>query len=114
MGDLAAVKAFADRDPWRGSATSPGAVIGGILSWHWPKNFGAGLRFLPSGYRDAMGVFVIIIAVLIFKPTGPVSRARRSAFGMKLANRIFLTVAWPFGLRWPLWAGVIPYLLKPR
>jgi branched-chain amino acid transport system permease protein len=48
-------------------------VIGGFIL-ALAEELGAG--YVSSGYRDAMG-FLIIIAVLIFKPTGLFPRAER-------------------------------------
>jgi branched-chain amino acid transport system permease protein len=72
MGDLAAVKAFAIVI-LGGLGNIPGAVIGGFIL-ALAEELGAG--YVSSGYRDAMG-FLIIIAVLIFKPTGLFARAER-------------------------------------
>jgi branched-chain amino acid transport system permease protein len=65
MGDLAASKAFAIVI-LGGLGSFPGATIGGFVL-AFAEEFGAG--YLSSGYRDAMG-FLLIIAVLSFKPTG--------------------------------------------
>ncbi|MGJ4946500.1 branched-chain amino acid ABC transporter permease [Bradyrhizobium sp. HKCCYLS1011] len=72
MGDLAAVKAFAIVI-LGGLGNITGAVIGGFIL-ALAEEFGAG--YVSSGYRDAMG-FLIIIAVLIFRPTGLFPRAER-------------------------------------
>ena len=72
MGDLAAVKAFAIVI-LGGLGNITGAVIGGFIL-ALAEELGAG--YISSGYRDAMG-FLIIIAVLIFKPTGLFARAER-------------------------------------
>src|SRR4051795_10880467 len=72
MGDLAAVKAFAIVI-LGGLGNITGAVIGGFIL-ALAEELGAG--YVSSGYRDAMG-FVIIIAVLIFKPTGLFARSER-------------------------------------
>ncbi len=72
MGDLAAVKAFAIVI-LGGLGNITGAVIGGFIL-ALAEELGAG--YVSSGYRDAMG-FLIIIAVLIFKPTGLFARAER-------------------------------------
>ena len=71
MGDLAAVKAFAIVI-LGGLGSITGATIGGFVL-ALPE-YGAG--YVSSGYRDAMG-FVIIIAILLFKPTGLFARAER-------------------------------------
>ncbi|KPG01312.1 branched-chain amino acid ABC transporter permease [Rhodopseudomonas palustris] len=72
MGDLAAVKAFAIVI-LGGLGNITGAVIGGFIL-ALAEELGAG--YISSGYRDAMG-FLIIIAVLIFRPTGLFPRAER-------------------------------------
>jgi branched-chain amino acid transport system permease protein len=72
MGDLAAVKAFAIVI-LGGLGNITGAVIGGFIL-ALAEELGAG--YVSSGYRDAMG-FLIIIAVLIFKPTGLFARSER-------------------------------------
>jgi branched-chain amino acid transport system permease protein len=72
MGDLAAVKAFAIVI-LGGLGNITGAVIGGFIL-ALAEELGAG--YVSSGYRDAMG-FLIIIAVLVFKPTGLFARAER-------------------------------------
>ena len=72
MGDLAALKAFAIVILGvLGSIT--GATIGGFILAA-VEELGAG--YVSSGYRDAMG-FLLIIAVLLFKPTGLFARAER-------------------------------------
>jgi len=72
MGDLAAVKAFAIVI-LGGLGNITGAVIGGF-TLALAEELGAG--YVSSGYRDAMG-FVIIIAVLLMKPTGLFARMER-------------------------------------
>jgi branched-chain amino acid transport system permease protein len=72
MGDLAAVKAFAIVI-LGGLGNITGAVIGGFIL-ALAEELGAG--YISSGYRDAMG-FLIIIAVLVFRPTGLFPRAER-------------------------------------
>ncbi|GGF50403.1 branched-chain amino acid ABC transporter permease [Azorhizobium oxalatiphilum] len=72
MGDLAAVKAFAIVI-LGGLGSIPGATIGGFIL-AFAEEIGAG--YISSGYRDAMG-FIIIIAVLLAKPTGLFARAER-------------------------------------
>ncbi|WP_029005110.1 branched-chain amino acid ABC transporter permease [Azorhizobium doebereinerae] len=72
MGDLAAVKAFAIVI-LGGLGSISGATIGGFIL-ALAEEFGAG--YVSSGYRDAMG-FLIIIAVLLVKPTGLFARAER-------------------------------------
>jgi len=72
MGDLAAIKAFAIVI-LGGLGSITGATIGGFVL-ALAEEYGAG--YVSSGYRDAMG-FVIIIAILLFKPTGLFARAER-------------------------------------
>src|SRR6202035_756932 len=50
-----------------------GATIGGFIL-AFAEEMGAG--YVSSGYRDAMG-FLLIIAVLLFKPTGLFARSER-------------------------------------
>jgi branched-chain amino acid transport system permease protein len=50
-----------------------GAAIGGFIL-ALAEELGAG--YISSGYRDAMG-FLIIIAVLLVKPTGLFAKAER-------------------------------------
>jgi len=72
MGDLASLKAFAIVI-LGGLGNITGATIGGFIL-AFVEEIGAG--YISSGYRDAMG-FLIIIAVLLFKPTGLFARAER-------------------------------------
>jgi branched-chain amino acid transport system permease protein len=72
MGDLASLKAFAIVI-LGGLGNITGATIGGFIL-ALVEEIGAG--YISSGYRDAMG-FLIIIAVLLFKPTGLFARAER-------------------------------------
>jgi branched-chain amino acid transport system permease protein len=72
MGDLAALKAFAIVI-LGGLGSITGATIGGFILAA-VEELGAG--YISSGYRDAMG-FLLIIAVLLFKPTGLFARAER-------------------------------------
>jgi branched-chain amino acid transport system permease protein len=72
MGDLAALKAFAIVI-LGGLGNITGAAIGGFIL-AFAEELGAG--YVSSGYRDAMG-FLIIILVLLFKPTGLFARVER-------------------------------------
>jgi len=72
MGDLAAAKAFAVVI-LGGLGSIAGATIGGFIL-ALVEELGAG--YISSGYRDAMG-FVLIILILIFKPTGLFAQKER-------------------------------------
>jgi branched-chain amino acid transport system permease protein len=72
MGDLASLKAFAIVI-LGGLGNITGAALGGFIL-AFAEEIGAG--YISSGYRDAMG-FLIIIIVLIFKPTGLFARTER-------------------------------------
>jgi branched-chain amino acid transport system permease protein len=72
MGDLASLKAFAIVI-LGGLGSISGATIGGFIL-AFVEEIGAG--YVSSGYRDTMG-FLIIIVVLLFKPTGLFARAER-------------------------------------
>ncbi|MEO7403494.1 MAG: branched-chain amino acid ABC transporter permease [Burkholderiales bacterium] len=72
MGDLAAAKAFAIVI-LGGLGSIPGATIGGFIL-AFVEELGAG--YLSSGYRDAWG-FVLIILILLFKPTGLFAQKER-------------------------------------
>jgi branched-chain amino acid transport system permease protein len=72
MGGLAELKAFAIVI-LGGLGNVTGAAIGGFIL-ALAEEFGAG--YVSSGYRDAMG-FLIIIAVLLYKPTGLFAKAER-------------------------------------
>ena len=72
MGDLAFLKAFAIVI-LGGLGNITGATLGGFIL-AFVEEIGAG--YISSGYRDAMG-FLIIIVVLVFKPTGLFARAER-------------------------------------
>jgi len=72
MGDMAALKSFAIVI-LGGMGNFMGAALGGFLL-ALVEELGAG--YISSGYRDGMG-FLIIILVLIFRPTGLFARAER-------------------------------------
>ena len=72
MGDLAAAKAFAIVI-LGGLGSIPGATLGGFIL-ALVEELGAG--YISSGYRDAMG-FVLIIVILLFRPTGLFARKER-------------------------------------
>lgn len=72
MGNLAALKAFAIVI-LGGLGNIKGATIGGFIL-AFAEEIGAG--YLSSGYRDAMG-FLLIIIVLLFRPTGLFAQAER-------------------------------------
>jgi branched-chain amino acid transport system permease protein len=72
MGDLAAAKAFAIVI-LGGLGSIPGATIGGFIL-ALVEELGAG--YISSGYRDAMG-FLLIIVILLFRPTGLFARKER-------------------------------------
>jgi branched-chain amino acid transport system permease protein len=72
MGDLASLKAFAIVI-LGGLGNITGATIGAFIL-ALVEELGAG--YVSSGYRDAMG-FLIIIVVLLIKPTGLFARAER-------------------------------------
>ncbi|MBI1383389.1 MAG: branched-chain amino acid ABC transporter permease [Rhizobiales bacterium] len=72
MGDLASLKAFAIVI-LGGLGNIAGATIGGFIL-AFMEELGAG--YISSGYRDAMG-FLLIIVILLFKPTGLFARKER-------------------------------------
>ncbi|RAI46017.1 branched-chain amino acid ABC transporter permease [Rhodoplanes roseus] len=72
IGDLASLKAFAIVI-LGGLGSIPGATIGGFIL-AFMEELGAG--YVSSGYRDAMG-FLLIIVILLVKPTGLFARKER-------------------------------------
>ena len=72
MGDLASLKAFAIVI-LGGLGSIPGATIGGFIL-AFMEELGAG--YVSSGYRDAMG-FLLIIVILLVKPTGLFAQKER-------------------------------------
>jgi branched-chain amino acid transport system permease protein len=72
MGDLAALKSFAIVI-LGGLGNVVGATVGGFIL-AFVEEFGAG--YISSGYRDAMG-FLLIILILILKPTGLFAQKER-------------------------------------
>jgi branched-chain amino acid transport system permease protein len=72
MGDLAAAKAFAIVI-LGGLGSITGATLGGFIL-AFVEELGAG--YISSGYRDAMG-FLLIILILLVKPTGLFARKER-------------------------------------
>jgi branched-chain amino acid transport system permease protein len=72
MGDLASLKAFCVVI-LGGLGNFAGAAVGGLLLGI-AEELGAG--YLSSGYRDAVG-FVLIVAVLLLRPSGLFARAER-------------------------------------
>jgi branched-chain amino acid transport system permease protein len=72
MGDLAASKAFAIVI-LGGLGNITGATLGGFIL-AFVEEIGAG--YISSGYRDAMG-FLLIIVILLMRPTGLFARKER-------------------------------------
>jgi branched-chain amino acid transport system permease protein len=72
MGDLAATKAFAIVI-LGGLGNVVGATIGGFIL-AFAEEIGVG--YISSGYRDAMG-FLLIILILLFRPTGLFAQRER-------------------------------------
>jgi branched-chain amino acid transport system permease protein len=72
MGDLASLKAFAIVI-LGGLGSIPGATIGGFIL-AFMEELGAG--YVSSGFRDGMG-FLLIILILLIKPTGLFAQKER-------------------------------------
>jgi branched-chain amino acid transport system permease protein len=72
MGDLAAAKAFAIVI-LGGLGNIVGATIGGFILALVEE---LGAAYISSGYRDAMG-FLLIIVILLFRPTGLFAQKER-------------------------------------
>jgi len=73
MGDLAAAKAFAIVI-LGGLGNITGAALGGFIL-DFVEEIGA--AYISSGYRDAMG-FVLIILILLVRPTGLFAQKERT------------------------------------
>lgn len=72
MGDLASLKAFAIVI-LGGLGSIPGATAGGFIL-AFMEELGAG--YVSSGFRDGMG-FLLIMLILLFKPTGLFAQKER-------------------------------------
>jgi branched-chain amino acid transport system permease protein len=72
MGDLAAAKAFAIVI-LGGMGSLVGATLGGFILAFAEE---IGVAYVSSGYRDAVG-FLLIILILLFRPTGLFARKER-------------------------------------
>jgi branched-chain amino acid transport system permease protein len=72
MGDLAAAKAFAIVIVG-GMGNLWGATLGGFILAFAEE---IGVAYVSSGYRDAMG-FLLVILILLFRPTGLFARKER-------------------------------------
>ncbi len=58
-----------------GIGSVPGALLGGVLVG-FAENLGA--AFISSGYRDAIA-YIILIFIMIFRPTGIIAKEMRSS-----------------------------------
>ena len=74
MGWMAGIKGFVCAVVG-GIGSVPGAMLGGLLLG-MGENLGA--AFLASGYRDAIA-FIILIIVMLIRPTGIFARVQRSS-----------------------------------
>jgi branched-chain amino acid transport system permease protein len=72
MGDLAAAKAFAIVIVG-GMGNFWGAALGGFILAFAEE---IGVAYVSSGYRDAIG-FLLVILILLFRPTGLLARKER-------------------------------------
>jgi branched-chain amino acid transport system permease protein len=72
MGDLAAAKAFAIVIVG-GMGNFWGAALGGFILAFAEE---IGVAYVSSGYRDAIG-FLLVIVILLFRPTGLLARKER-------------------------------------
>jgi len=72
MGDLASLKAFAVVI-LGGLGSIPGATVGGFILAFMEE---LGAAYVSSGFRDGMG-FLLIIAILLVRPTGLFAQKER-------------------------------------
>jgi len=72
MGGTAGLKGFA-ACIFGGLTSIPGAILGGLILGVVEN---LTVQFISSGYRDAMG-FLLIIVILLFRPTGLFARKER-------------------------------------
>jgi branched-chain amino acid transport system permease protein len=72
MGDLASLKAFAVVI-LGGLGSIPGATVGGFILAFMEE---LGAAYVSSGFRDGMG-FMLIIAILLIRPTGLFAQKER-------------------------------------
>jgi branched-chain amino acid transport system permease protein len=72
MGLITSAKSFAVVIAG-GLGNFPGAILAGLILGV-AESLGAG--YVSSGYRDAIA-FILIIVVLVFRPTGLLGKARR-------------------------------------